>query len=314
MPAGGYGLFQRGERRGLRQRGDRTADRHGPSAASSAVGRALPSGTGSAAKSNAGRGDGASAEDAGRPGALRAAQADPGAGVRDHQIGAGIPSIFPARPQWRARRMEPRHHGLEHQADVRPHPRLTRLRCGSSADRPPRKRRYPAPSTAFCTQSNAQRRRNPPKSFAAIKRNTQSDRLLAIWDQAERSAVFASGMAAISTTLFAFLRAGDTIVHSRPLYGGTETLLQKQMGAFGVTAFGFADGINASDIRKTAEAARARGRVGLILVETPANPTNGLVDLTACASIAADLARLQGYRPPVVVDNTMLGPMFQTPL
>jgi methionine-gamma-lyase len=48
---------------------------------------------------------------------------------------------------------------------------------------------------------------------------------LAIWDQAERSAVFASGMAAISTTLFAFLRAGDTIVHSRPLYGGTETLL-----------------------------------------------------------------------------------------
>jgi methionine-gamma-lyase len=137
---------------------------------------------------------------------------------------------------------------------------------------------------------------------------------LAIWDQAERSAVFASGMAAISTTLFAFLRAGDTILHSRPLYGGTETLLQKQMGAFGVTAFGFADGINAADMRKTAEAARAKGRVGLILVETPANPTNGLVDLTACASIADDLARLQGYRPPVVVDNTMLGPMFQTPL
>ena len=53
---------------------------------------------------------------------------------------------------------------------------------------------------------------------------------LAIWDQAERSAVFASGMAAISTTLFAFLRADDTILHSRPLYGGTETLLQKQMG------------------------------------------------------------------------------------
>jgi methionine-gamma-lyase len=85
---------------------------------------------------------------------------------------------------------------------------------------------------------------------------------LAIWDQAERSAVFASGMAAISTTLFAFLRAGDTILHSRPLYGGTETLLQKQMGAFGVTAFGFADGINTAELRNTAEAARAKGRVG----------------------------------------------------
>ena len=137
---------------------------------------------------------------------------------------------------------------------------------------------------------------------------------LAIWDQAERSAVFASGMAAISTTLFAFLRAGDTILHSRPLYGGTETLLQKQMGAFGITAFGFADGINTAELRKTAEAARAKGRVGLILVETPANPTNGLVDLAACATIADELGKSQGYRPPVVVDNTMLGPMFQRPL
>ena len=52
--------------------GDRTADRHGPSAASSAVGRALRSGAGSAARSDAGRGDGASADDGGRPGALRA--------------------------------------------------------------------------------------------------------------------------------------------------------------------------------------------------------------------------------------------------
>ena len=84
------------------------------------------SGAGSAARSNAGRGDGASADDAGRPGALRVAQADAGAGVRDHQIGAGIPSVFAARPRGRARRMEPRHHGLEHQADIRLRPRLTR--------------------------------------------------------------------------------------------------------------------------------------------------------------------------------------------
>src|SRR5271165_4082979 len=111
-----------------RQGGDRTSDRHGPSAAPSAVGRALRSGAGSAARSNAGRGDGASAEDEGRPGALRVAQADPGAGVRHHQIDAGIPSIFAARPRGRARRMEPRHHGLEHQAAIRPRPGLTRLR------------------------------------------------------------------------------------------------------------------------------------------------------------------------------------------
>jgi methionine-gamma-lyase len=137
---------------------------------------------------------------------------------------------------------------------------------------------------------------------------------LAIWDQAERSAVFASGMAAIATTLFAFLRPGDTVLNSRPLYGGTETLLTKQMAAFGVTAFGFADGINVTEMRETAEAARAKGRVGLILVETPANPTNGVVDLASCAAIADELEKTQQHRPPVVVDNTMLGPMFQTPL
>jgi methionine-gamma-lyase len=86
------------------------------------------------------------------------------------------------------------------------------------------------------------------------------------------------------------------------------------MCAFGVAAFGFPDGINTAEMRKTAEAARARGRVGLILVETPANPTNGLVDLAACAAIADELSSAQGHRPPVVADNTMLGPMFQTPL
>lgn len=137
---------------------------------------------------------------------------------------------------------------------------------------------------------------------------------LAIWDEAERCAVFASGMAAIATTCFAFLRPGDTILHSRPLYGGTETLLKNQMGAFGVTAFGFTDGIDAAQMRSVAQAAAAKGRVAMILVETPANPTNGLVDLAACAAIADELGESQGHRPPVVVDNTMLGPKYQKPL
>jgi methionine-gamma-lyase len=137
---------------------------------------------------------------------------------------------------------------------------------------------------------------------------------LAIWDKAERSAVFSSGMAAVATTLLAFLRPGDTILHSRPLYGGTETLLKNQMGAFGIKAFGFTDGLDTVRMNATADEARAAGRIGLILLETPANPTNGLVDLSAAAAIADTLAHSQGHRPPIVVDNTMLGPMFQTPL
>jgi methionine-gamma-lyase len=137
---------------------------------------------------------------------------------------------------------------------------------------------------------------------------------LAIWDEADQSAVFASGMAAIATTLFTFLRPGDTLIHSRPLYGGTETLLRNQMGAFGIAAFGFTDGLDKGRMQATAEAAGRHGRVGLILVETPANPTNGLVDLAAIAAIAEELGSRQGHRPPVIVDNTMLGPMFQKPL
>jgi methionine-gamma-lyase len=91
-------------------------------------------------------------------------------------------------------------------------------------------------------------------------------------------------------------------------------LLTKQLGSFHITAFGFTDGTDVAGMRLVAEAARAKGRVGLIFVETPANPTNGLVDLEACASIADELEKRQGHRPPVVVDNTMLGPVFQVPL
>jgi methionine-gamma-lyase len=142
---------------------------------------------------------------------------------------------------------------------------------------------------------------------------------LAIWDEAESSAVFASGMAAIATTCFALLRPGDTVLHSRPLYGGTETLLKNQMSLFGVLPFGFTNGIDIAQMRAAAKSAEAeakknKGRVAMIMVETPANPTNGLVDLAACATIADELEKSQGYRPPVVVDNTMLGPVFQKPL
>jgi methionine-gamma-lyase len=137
---------------------------------------------------------------------------------------------------------------------------------------------------------------------------------LAVWDEAERGAVFASGMAAISTTLLAFLRPGDTILHSRPLYGGTETLIRNQLAPFGIGAVGFTDGTDPARMDEAAEAAREQGRVGLIMLETPANPTSGLVDLRAVAAIADRLGEAQGHRPPVVVDNTLLGPMYQKPL
>src|SRR5664280_533093 len=124
--AGRYRLFQRGECGGLRGGRDRAADRHGPTAASSTPGRTFRRYTARAGKPNAGRGHGASAENARRQEALCSAQTDPGTGVRHHQIGARIPPVLAARARQGARRVEPRDHGMEHQADVHPQRRLMR--------------------------------------------------------------------------------------------------------------------------------------------------------------------------------------------
>ena len=137
---------------------------------------------------------------------------------------------------------------------------------------------------------------------------------LAIWDEAEKAAVFASGMAAISTLLLTFVRPGDTILHSRPLYGGTETLIRNQLTAFGITPVGFADGTNKVAIMAAADEAMAKGRLAIIMLETPANPTNGLVDLRAVAEVRDEIAKRQSHRPPIAVDNTLMGPMYQKPL
>ena len=137
---------------------------------------------------------------------------------------------------------------------------------------------------------------------------------LAIWDEAEKGAVFASGMAAISTLLLTFLRPGDTILHSRPLYGGTETLVRNQLSAFGITPVGFTDGTDKAQIAAAAEEAVKIGRIGFVMLETPANPTNGLVDLKSVAEVVEDVGERHEHRPPIAVDNTLMGPMYQKPL
>ncbi len=137
---------------------------------------------------------------------------------------------------------------------------------------------------------------------------------LAIYEKAESGAVFSSGMAAISTTLLAFVRPGDAILHSQPLYGGTETLLSKTFANLGVAAVGFADGVDEGSVLLAAEEAMKRGRVSLILIETPANPTNSLVDIALIRRVADAIGARQDHRPIIACDNTLLGPVFQRPL
>ena len=137
---------------------------------------------------------------------------------------------------------------------------------------------------------------------------------LAIYEEGEAALVFGSGMAAIATTILTYARPGDAVLHSQPLYGGTETLLARTMAEFGIAAEGFADGLRAAAIGEAAGRAEARGRVSVILVETPSNPLNSLVDLALVHAEADRIAARQGHRPIIVCDNTMLGPVFQQPL
>jgi methionine-gamma-lyase len=136
---------------------------------------------------------------------------------------------------------------------------------------------------------------------------------LGLWDGGDACAVFESGMAAIATSLLAYLRPGDAIVHSEPLYGGTEYFLTRVLPEFDVTPIGFPAGCPIAAI-----AARVRERVGgrrvpVLYMETPANPTNAMVDIQDAAAFARTFAR-DGLKPVVMVDNTFLGPLWQHPL
>jgi methionine-gamma-lyase len=143
---------------------------------------------------------------------------------------------------------------------------------------------------------------------------------LGLWEGGESAAVFSSGMSAISTTLWAYLKPGDVLLMSEPLYGGTETLIDKTMPAFGIGAVRVADAVNREAVMAGAKAALEKakakgGKVGLLVTETPANPTNSLVDLQLWREASEWIATQQGgVRPPVAVDNTFLGPVFQKPL
>ncbi len=140
------------------------------------------------------------------------------------------------------------------------------------------------------------------------------EKRLAALDGAEDAAVFCSGMAAHNAIAFSLVRPGETIVHGRPLYGGSDGLYSNLLAGFGVKAFSFSDGSDEADIRRTVEAALAHGPIALMALETPANPTAAIVDIALCARIAAEVGERTGRKPVVSVDNTLLGPFAQAPL
>jgi methionine-gamma-lyase len=137
---------------------------------------------------------------------------------------------------------------------------------------------------------------------------------LAILERADACSVFSSGMAAILTALLAVTEPGQSVLCSRPLYGGTETLFSTLMAKLGVKSASFVDGVNPDDVRAAADEAMQLGPLAAIYVETPANPTNSVVDLDLMAKVAEEARARHGVKPVVIVDNTLLGPLYQSPL
>ena len=135
---------------------------------------------------------------------------------------------------------------------------------------------------------------------------------LAVWEEAEDALAFSSGMSAIATLFLATVRPGDTIVHSGPLYAATETLIARVLGRFGVHWLDFPAGATREEIDAVLQKA-ATGRVALIYLESPANPTNALVDVEAVAA-SRDAIFSGADKPPIAIDNTFLGPLWHKPL
>lgn len=136
---------------------------------------------------------------------------------------------------------------------------------------------------------------------------------LTLWDDAEACAVFQSGMAAISTSLLELVRPGQILMHSEPVYGGTDFLLKHVFPRFGIITLGFKAGCSPDEIEAILSRSGRTEDLGAIFIETPANPTNSLVDIKACGEIAKKYSTSE-RKVHVAVDNTFLGPLWQHPL
>ena len=136
---------------------------------------------------------------------------------------------------------------------------------------------------------------------------------LTLWDGAESAAVFASGMAAISTAALTFLRPGDMVAFSEPSYGGTEYLFHEVLPQMEIQVECFRSSRGEEGVREILEDEEKARRLRMIYLETPSNPTNDLVDIEACARVAREYST-EERKVVLAVDNTFLGPVFQQPL
>ncbi|MCH7397465.1 cystathionine gamma-synthase family protein [Belliella sp. DSM 107340] len=170
---------------------------------------------------------------------------------------------------------------------------------------------------AFFQVAYGQREKEPNEELGLIYSRLNNPDLqileerLCLWDGADECAVFESGMSAISTVMLEFLRPGDVMLYSKPVYGGTDHFVNKVLPQYGIKGIGFTSVQSKEEILELVKGQEEK--VKMVYVETPANPTNALFDLKICREVADELS---GDEKEVVVcvDNTYMGPLWQHPL
>lgn len=136
---------------------------------------------------------------------------------------------------------------------------------------------------------------------------------LCLWDGAEDCAVFESGMSAISTVMMEFMSPGDLLLYSKPLYGGTDHFINHFLRKMNIESVGFRADEDLETIIRKIEASGRGQSLRMIHIETPANPTNAVIDIELLAAVKGHFSTPEN---PVVlsVDNTYMGPLWQHPL
>jgi cystathionine beta-lyase/cystathionine gamma-synthase len=132
------------------------------------------------------------------------------------------------------------------------------------------------------------------------------DQIVPLEPAAKAAVVFNSGMAAISTLFLSLCQPGTSFIFTTPLYGGTHHLIHQILDPLGMNGIP----TPAGDTDRLVQTVRETKNLSMIFIETPANPTLRMSDISA-ASAAAHAHR---DRPLVAIDNTLMGPVFQHPL
>lgn len=136
---------------------------------------------------------------------------------------------------------------------------------------------------------------------------------LCLWDEADQCAVFESGMSAITTVLLEFLRPGDVLLYSRPVYGGSDHFINEILPQFNIEVVEFYAGQTQDEILDNIEITGKADKLKLVYCETPANPTNAQIDFEICKGIK-DHYSTEENPVYMAVDNTYMGPIWQHPL